>query len=50
MDDAEDTRVVIPRDLLTRTTDGRGRITLGSEYANREVTVAVLNAEDERTE
>jgi len=42
MDDADDTRVVIPRDLLTRTADSRGRLTLGSEYANKEVRVAVL--------
>jgi len=40
--DAEDTRVVIPRDIVTKKTDSRGRITLGSEYADEEVTVAVI--------
>jgi len=40
-----------PDDMVTRGTDGRGRITLGSEYANREcITVAVIDdpeADDE---
>lgn len=42
MKEAEDTRVVIPRDIVTKKTDSRGRITLGSEYADKEVTVAVI--------
>ncbi len=42
MKEAEDTRVVIPRDIVTKKTDSRGRITLGSEYADEEVTVAVI--------
>jgi len=46
MSDAEDTRVVIPRDIVTKTTDSRGRITLGSEYADTEVTVAVIETHD----
>lgn len=46
MTDADDTRVVIPRDLLTRKADSRGRLTLGSEYANKEVRVAVLAVEE----
>ncbi len=46
MKDAEDTRVVIPRDIVTKKTDSRGRITLGSEYAKKEVTVAVIEVEE----
>lgn len=46
MSEAEDTRVVIPRDIVTKTTDGRGRITLGSDYADSEVTVAVIEVQD----
>lgn len=46
MTDAEETRVVIPRDIVTRTADGRGRVTLGSDYADREVTVAVVDVHD----
>jgi hypothetical protein len=35
---------VDPDDLTTRGTDSRGRITLGSEYADRdEITVAVVD-------
>ncbi len=45
MKDAEDTRVVIPRDIVTKKTDSRGRITLGSDYADKEVTVAVIEVE-----
>lgn len=32
-------------DLVERATDDRGRLTLGSEYANADVTVAVLEVE-----
>jgi hypothetical protein len=46
MTDTEDTRVVIPRDIVTKQTDSRGRITLGSEYADEEVTVAVIEVSD----
>ncbi len=36
-----------PDDLTTATTDARGRLTLGSEYANRDaITVAVVDEED----
>jgi hypothetical protein len=48
MNDADDTRVVIPRDLVTRKADDRGRLTLGSEYANKEVSVAILAVEEGR--
>jgi hypothetical protein len=35
-----------PDDLTTATTDARGRLTLGSEYANRDaITVAVVDEE-----
>ncbi len=46
MMEAEDTRVVIPKDIVTKRTDSRGRITLGSEYADKEVTVAVIEVEE----
>jgi len=46
MEGAEDTRVVIPRDIVTKKTDSRGRITLGSEYADKEVTVAVIDVSE----
>lgn len=32
-------------DIIDKSTDDRGRITLGSEYANKEVEVAVLSEE-----
>jgi len=34
-------------EIVEATTDSRGRLTLGSEYANQNVTVAVLEAGDE---
>lgn len=46
MDEDKDTRVVIPKDIVTKTTDDRGRITLGSEYAGKRVTVAVVDVEE----
>lgn len=42
----DDLRVVIPKDVVTKTTDDRGRITLGTDYAGRRVTVAVVDVED----
>jgi len=33
-------------DLIERATDARGRITLGSEYADKTVTVAVVEVQD----
>jgi hypothetical protein len=33
-------------DLVERATDARGRITLGSEYADKTVTVAVMEVQD----
>jgi hypothetical protein len=50
MKDDEDIRVVIPRDLTTKKADSRGRITLGTEYSHREVTVAILDVSDDDTE
>jgi len=47
MTEADDTRVVIPKDIMTKGTDSRGRITLGSKYADKEVTVAVIEVETE---
>jgi hypothetical protein len=34
-------------DLVERATDARGRITLGSEYADATVTVAVVEVNDD---
>jgi hypothetical protein len=36
------------RDLRTNDTDDRGRIYLGTEYANKRVTVAVVEVEDDQ--
>ena len=36
------------QDLQTGETDDRGRIYLGTEYANRRVTVAVVEVESDR--
>ncbi|WP_336345974.1 hypothetical protein [Halalkalicoccus ordinarius] len=33
--------------IIEKRTDSRGRVTLGSEFANREVQLAVLEAEGE---
>jgi len=46
MSDAENLRVVLPRDVVTKKADSRGRINLGSEYAGKEVTVAVVEVDD----
>ena len=37
---------ISPKDLITKRTDNRGRLTLGSEYANQEVTVIVAEVEE----
>jgi hypothetical protein len=37
---------VDPDDILERTPDNRGRITLGKEYANRSVQIALLSEGD----
>ncbi len=34
-------------DIEEKKADGRGRVTLGSEYAGKNVTVAVVEAEDD---
>ena len=36
------------RDLKTKETDDRGRVYLGTEYANKRVTVAVVEVESNR--
>lgn len=36
---------IIKDDIVDRKTDSRGRITLGSEYANKHVEVAILDGE-----
>jgi hypothetical protein len=41
-------QVEIPAtDIEERKADGRGRVTLGSEYSDKTVTVAVIEVEDE---
>lgn len=35
-------------DIRTKETDDRGRLYLGTEYANKRVTVAVVEVEDDR--
>jgi len=41
-------KVEIPAaDIEERKADGRGRVTLGSEFADKTVTVAVIEVEDE---
>jgi len=47
MNEDEDTRVVIPKDITTRATDDRGRISLGTEYAGKRVTVAVVDVKED---
>lgn len=39
----EGTQIVVPRDIITRKADSRGRFSLGSSYAGKEVTVAVID-------
>lgn len=41
----EDTHVVVPDHIETLRTDRRGRLTLGKPFANRRVTVAVIDSE-----
>jgi len=36
------------RDIQTNETDDRGRIYLGTEYANKRITVAVIEVESDR--
>lgn len=40
-----ETKVVIPEHIETKTTDRRGRLSLGKEYGNKRVTVAVVKTE-----
>ena len=48
MKDADDyPRVVIPRDLQTLKADDRGRISIGTEYNNKRVRVAILEVIEE---
>jgi len=46
MSEADDLRVVLPRDVVTKKGDSRGRINLGSDYAGKEVTVAVVDIDE----
>lgn len=43
-----DTMKVDADDLRTKRTDDRGRVYLGTEYANKRVTVAVVEVESDR--
>lgn len=42
-----ETKVVIPEHITTKTTDRRGRLSLGKEFGDKRVTVAVVKVEDE---
>jgi len=46
MTDADDLRVVRHRDVVTKSADSRGRINLGSDYAKKELTVAIIETHD----
>ena len=35
-----------PKDVITKRTDRRGRLTLGKDYGSQEVTVLVVEAEE----
>jgi len=37
-------------DIVEATTDSRGRVTLGSEFANSEVQLAILEVKDDDSE
>lgn len=37
-------------DVRTKETDDRGRLYLGTEYANKRITVAIVDIEDDRPE
>lgn len=39
---------VTPDDVDTYKSDNRGRINLGTEYADREIEIAILNGEDDK--
>jgi len=37
---------VSPTEIIKRKADGRGRVTLGSEYSHQTITVAIVVVED----
>ncbi|MDL0133572.1 hypothetical protein [Halobacterium salinarum] len=37
---------VKPENVFTKTADSRGRITLGAEFANQEIEVAIVSEDD----
>lgn len=41
-----ETQVVVPEHITTEKTDRRGRFTLGSDFKNKRVKVAVLDVEE----
>lgn len=45
MADEEYPQIVIPEHIETKETDRRGRLTLGKEFGNRRITVAVIKSE-----
>lgn len=45
-----DIRVVIPEHIVTKETDRRGRFSLGKQYGDKRVTVAVVKVEEETDE
>lgn len=45
-EEAQDTRMISPKEITTKKIDSRGRITLGTDYVDKEVTVAVIEVTD----
>lgn len=41
-----ETKIVIPEHIVTKETDRRGRLSLGKQYGDKRVTVAVVKVED----
>jgi len=37
---------VMPKEVVEKTTDDRGRLTLGTDYANQDVTFLIIEADD----
>lgn len=43
---ADDTKIVLPEHIITKETDRRGRLSLGKQYGEKRVTVAVVKVEE----
>ena len=38
-----------PKEVVSKTTDNRGRLNLGTEYADQHVTVLIVETDDDNT-